>query len=56
MEPSGGLGFSSMTGAARKKRSITARRPRNDSQSLADFGEVSPSSFAPPFDNVSVLF
>ncbi|XP_031266494.1 uncharacterized protein LOC116124871 [Pistacia vera] len=51
MEGLGGLRFSNVTGAARKKRSNTYRRPRNDSQQLSDFRDISSLSSTPPSDN-----
>lgn len=49
MEGFGGLGFSNVGGAARKKRSSTSRRPRNEGH--PEFHEVSSLSSTPPSDN-----
>ncbi|KAF5739981.1 hypothetical protein HS088_TW11G00044 [Tripterygium wilfordii] len=51
MERIGGLGFSDASSAVRKKRSNTSRRPRNDSQQLSDYRDVSSLSSTPPSDN-----
>lgn len=53
MESLGGVGLSNVPGGARKKRSITSRRPRSDSQALSDFRDISSLSSTPPSDTVS---
>ena len=45
--------FSSMSAAVRKKRSQTFRRPRPDSETLAETNDESPMSSTPPSDDVS---
>lgn len=49
MEGFGGLGFRNVGGSARKKRSSTSRRPRNEGH--PEFHEVSSLSSTPPSDN-----
>ena len=53
MEGLGGLGFSAIGSTARKRRSNTSRRPRNESQSFSDYRDVSSWSSTPPSDHMS---
>ncbi|KAL6146500.1 hypothetical protein ACLB2K_057179 [Fragaria x ananassa] len=50
MESFGGLGFSDISSAARRKRSNTSRRPRNEAQ-LLDYRDISSLSSTPPSDD-----
>lgn len=54
MESFGGLGFSDISSAARRKRSNMSRRPRNEAQ-LLDYRDISSISSTPPSDDVSAL-
>ncbi|KAE8721025.1 transcriptional regulator ATRX-like protein isoform X5 [Hibiscus syriacus] len=51
MEGLGGLGFSNVTTAMRKKRSSASRRPRSESQPHTEFQDLSSLSSTPPSDN-----
>ncbi|XP_062002873.1 uncharacterized protein LOC133720538 [Rosa rugosa] len=51
MESFGGLGFSEVNSAARRKRSNTSRRPRNESQLPLDYRDISSLSSTPPSDD-----
>ncbi|XVF57591.1 hypothetical protein PTKIN_Ptkin06aG0217500 [Pterospermum kingtungense] len=51
MEGFGGLGFSNVSSATRKKRSSTSRRPRSESQTHTEFHDLSSLSSTPPSDN-----
>ncbi|XVF05941.1 hypothetical protein REPUB_Repub06bG0005300 [Reevesia pubescens] len=51
MEGFGGLGFSNVSSATRKKRSSTYRRPRSESQPHSEFNDVSSLSSTPPSDS-----
>ncbi|OMO86279.1 PAPA-1-like conserved region [Corchorus capsularis] len=51
MEGFGGLGFSNANSATRKKRSITLRRPRSESQPHSELHDFSSLSSTPPSDN-----
>ncbi|GLT66256.1 hypothetical protein SLA2020_386300 [Shorea laevis] len=51
MEGFGGLGFSNVSSATRKKRSSTSRRPRNEAQQQSEFHDISSLSSTPPSDN-----
>ncbi|XP_022757862.1 uncharacterized protein LOC111304996 [Durio zibethinus] len=53
MEEFSGTRFDGVNNAVRKKRSQTSRRPRPDSQSLAESQDHSPLSSTPPSDDVS---
>ncbi|XP_050381899.1 uncharacterized protein LOC126798866 [Argentina anserina] len=51
MESFGGLGFGDVNSAARRKRSNTSRRPRNESQFPLDHRDISSLSSTPPSDD-----
>ncbi|GAV85777.1 zf-HIT domain-containing protein/PAPA-1 domain-containing protein [Cephalotus follicularis] len=51
MESFGGLGFSHVSSAVRKKRSNASRRPRNDFHIHSDFHDILTFSSTPPLDN-----
>ena len=53
MEDFGGTRFDGLSNAVRKKRSLTSRRPRPDSQPVPDGHDLSPLSSTPPSDDVS---
>lgn len=53
MEGFGGFGFNGIGSTARKRRSNTSRRPRNESQSFSDYRDVSSWSSTPPSDHMS---
>ncbi|EOY11665.1 HIT zinc finger,PAPA-1-like conserved region, putative [Theobroma cacao] len=51
MEGFGGLGFSNVSNATRKRRSNTSRRPRSESQPQSELHDFSSLSSTPPSDN-----
>ncbi|KAK8633543.1 hypothetical protein V6N13_014388 [Hibiscus sabdariffa] len=51
MEGLGGLGFSNVSTATRKKRSSASRRPRSESQPHTELQDFSSLSSTPPSDN-----